>query len=109
MSSSQIVREATHAGSWYTDSKSQLNKQLEGWLGAVQSPLSCIGPHSSGETLDTLPPPGARVIIAPYVISRKQDRSLMPVLKLSVGMRDMPTQDQLLPGHTNAGMYHKRE
>lgn len=67
MSSGQVVREATHAGSWYTDSKSQLNSQLESWLNAVNPPVTCIGPNSEGHALSDLPVPGARMIIAPYV------------------------------------------
>ncbi|ROL49688.1 Protein MEMO1 [Anabarilius grahami] len=45
-----VCREASHAGSWYTASGSQLNAQLEGWLSQAQS---TAGP--------------ARAIIAPYV------------------------------------------
>ncbi|XP_063601913.1 protein MEMO1-like [Penaeus indicus] len=43
------ARRATHAGSWYTDSATELSRQLEGWLG--QADLS-HGP--------------ARAIIAPH-------------------------------------------
>lgn len=60
------VREASHAGSWYSSSKSQLSSQLDGWLEKVPTPVKCIGPQSSGETVDSLPVPGARVIIAPH-------------------------------------------
>ncbi|KAF2771053.1 UPF0103-domain-containing protein [Teratosphaeria nubilosa] len=62
----QVVRHPSHAGSWYTSNGSQLNSQLEGWLGAVKTPLTCIGPRSEGESLGALPVPGARVIIAPH-------------------------------------------
>ena len=67
MSSGQVIREASHAGSWYTDSKSQLNSQLDGWLHAVKPPVTCIGPQSEGQTAGEVPVPGARMIIAPYV------------------------------------------
>jgi predicted class III extradiol MEMO1 family dioxygenase len=67
MASDQITRNASHAGSWYSDSKSQLNSQLDGWLSAVDPPISCIGPRSEGDEQPQLPVPGARVIIAPYV------------------------------------------
>lgn len=67
MSNNQTVRHASHAGSWYSSSKSQLDGQLEGWLSAVKPPVSCIGPQSAGQTYSELPVPGARVIIAPYV------------------------------------------
>jgi predicted class III extradiol MEMO1 family dioxygenase len=69
MSNGQIIREASHAGSWYSDSKSQLNSQLDGWLSAVDPPVSCIGPLSNGEQEQQMPVPGARMIIAPYVNS----------------------------------------
>jgi hypothetical protein len=69
MSKGQLIRDASHAGSWYSSSKSQLNSQLEGWLSAVDPPVSCIGPKSDGEQQQKLPVPGARMIIAPYVRS----------------------------------------
>lgn len=64
-SSAQIVRDPSHAGSWYSSSKSQLSSQLDGWLDAVQPPVTCIGPQSEGETVSEMPVKGARVIIAP--------------------------------------------
>lgn len=67
MSSGQVIREASHAGSWYTDSKPQLNSQLDGWLEAVKPPVECIGPQSEGQSVEEVPIPGARMIIAPYV------------------------------------------
>nr|POE77517.1 protein memo1 [Quercus suber] len=67
MSKHQVVREASHAGSWYSASGSQLDSQLQGWLAAVKAPVQCIGPESNGQTLSELPGPGARLIIAPYV------------------------------------------
>lgn len=65
MSPNQVVREASHAGSWYTASKSQLSSQLDEWLDAVETPVRCIGPQSEGETMERLPGLGARMIIAP--------------------------------------------
>ena len=50
------VREASHAGSWYTDHGPTLSKQLEGWLGQVEDNVEGVGP---------IPQSGARVIIAP--------------------------------------------
>ena len=67
MASRQTIREASHAGSWYSASKSQLNSQLDGWLAALKTPVSCIGPQSEGQTISELPVAGARMIIAPYV------------------------------------------
>ncbi|KAK3678661.1 hypothetical protein LTR37_021461 [Vermiconidia calcicola] len=66
MAEKQVIRDPSHAGSWYTSSKSQLNSQLQGWLDAVQPPVRCIGPQSEGQTVDKLPVPGARMIIAPH-------------------------------------------
>ena len=65
MSSRQTVRSPSHAGSWYSSSKSQLNGQLDGWLGAVKPPVTCIGPQSEGQSVGELPVPGARIIIGP--------------------------------------------
>ena len=45
------VREAEHAGSWYSDNGPQLAQQLDYWLSQVPSDL---------------PNPGARVVIAPH-------------------------------------------
>lgn len=51
------VREATHAGSWYTDNGSQLAAQLDQWLSSVPEDALPDG---------KLPLPGARVIISPH-------------------------------------------
>lgn len=83
MSTNQILREATHAGSWYTDSQSQLNSHMDGWLDAVKPPVKCIGPKSEGEMVGEVPVPGARVIIAPYVICCRLG-SLKWMLRLNV-------------------------
>ncbi|OAX79871.1 AmmeMemoRadiSam system protein B, partial [Emergomyces africanus] len=50
-------REATHAGSWYSDHEPTLSNQLDKWLAQVPDQLPGIG-H--------LPVPGARIIIAPH-------------------------------------------
>ena len=52
------IREASHAGSWYTDHGPTLSEELEDWLAQVHPSINCEGP---------IPQPGARVIIAPYV------------------------------------------
>jgi predicted class III extradiol MEMO1 family dioxygenase len=67
MSKSKTVREASHAGSWYSDSKAELNSQLDGWLASVHAPVTAIGPQTQGDIISTIPQAGARVIIAPYV------------------------------------------
>ncbi|KAF7994169.1 hypothetical protein HCN44_011438 [Aphidius gifuensis] len=45
-----LTRRATHAGSWYSDSGNQLNKQLEGWLNAADlshgPARAIIAPHA---------------------------------------------------------------
>ena len=50
------IREASHAGSWYTDHGPTLSRQLDGWLNQVDANIKDIG---------DVPQPGARVIIAP--------------------------------------------
>jgi hypothetical protein len=65
MSNKQIIRDPSHAGSWYTSSKSQLNSQLDDWLDDVKTPVTCIGPHTESQQVDQLPVPGARIIIGP--------------------------------------------
>lgn len=51
-------RKASHAGSWYSAHGPTLAEQLEGWLAKVDESVEGVG---------KLPPPGARVIIAPCV------------------------------------------
>jgi hypothetical protein len=58
-------REASHAGSWYTDDGHELSTQLDGWLNAVPSKAEGIGAQSSKEAPVDLPSAGARAIIAP--------------------------------------------
>lgn len=53
-------REASHAGSWYSDSTRTLTRQLDDWLAQVPDSM---------ENVESLPVPGARMIIAPYVSS----------------------------------------
>lgn len=53
-------REATHANSWYSGSTRTLTRELDAWLAQVPESLDKVG---------SLPVPGARVIIAPYVYS----------------------------------------
>ena len=50
------IREASHAGSWYTAHGPTLSKQLDGWLDQVDDEINGIG---------RIPHAGARVIIAP--------------------------------------------
>lgn len=51
------TREASHAGSWYTDDGPTLSRQLQGWLDAVPNTIDGVG---------QIPQPGARIIIAPH-------------------------------------------
>ncbi|PKY02551.1 UPF0103-domain-containing protein, partial [Aspergillus campestris IBT 28561] len=50
-------REASHAGSWYSNSKRALTRQLDEWLAQVPDEIEGIG---------SFPVPGARIIIAPH-------------------------------------------
>ena len=50
------IREASHAGSWYTDHGPTLTSQLEGWLEDAERGMTHLG---------QIPKPGARIIIAP--------------------------------------------
>jgi len=50
-------REASHAGSWYSDDGPTLSRQLDQWLDQVPDTLEGVG---------TIPPAGARLIIAPH-------------------------------------------
>ncbi|KAK8165206.1 MEMO1 family [Phyllosticta citrichinensis] len=58
-------REASHAGSWYSSSKSTLSSELDQWLEAVPASTEGIRPASQDITID-LPSAGARAIIAPH-------------------------------------------
>lgn len=49
-------REATHAGSWYSDRPESLTRQLDHWLAQVPDEVQGLG---------SLPVAGARIIIAP--------------------------------------------
>ncbi|KAI9689096.1 MAG: hypothetical protein M1822_000834 [Bathelium mastoideum] len=60
------VREASHAGSWYTSNKQQLSTQLDASLARVPSSTTPIGPQSSSDDAVELPSPGCRAIIAPH-------------------------------------------
>lgn len=51
------VREASHAGSWYTDHGPTLTSQLQGWLDDAEKDMAQLG---------KVPRPGARIIIAPH-------------------------------------------
>lgn len=50
------IREASHAGSWYTDHGPTLASQLQGWLEDAERDMAHLG---------EVPRPGARLIIAP--------------------------------------------
>ncbi|KAJ5174949.1 UPF0103/Mediator of ErbB2-driven cell motility (Memo-related) [Penicillium canariense] len=50
-------RQASHAGSWYSDNPRALTRQLDDWLAEVPESMDQVG---------SLPVPGARVIIAPH-------------------------------------------
>jgi hypothetical protein len=104
MAPQAVVREPSHAGSWYSASKTQLSSELDGWLDAVQPPVKCIGSRSEGQTIGSLPVEGARVIIAPY--ANRVD--ILPLLNLTnVKYADMlgtHIQDPPQHGRTRHGM-----
>ncbi len=50
------TRNASHAGSWYSDSASVLSAELDSWLAKVSRHVRGVG---------EIPKSGARVIIAP--------------------------------------------
>ena len=58
------TRAASHAGSWYSDHGPTLSSQLDGWLSKVDKTIKDVG---------TIPQPGARVIIAPWVSLSPKD------------------------------------
>ena len=51
-----VKREASHAGSWYSDNGSTLSGQLDGWLSQVDPSVKAIGVVQNS---------GAQIIIAP--------------------------------------------
>lgn len=57
------VRDPSHAGSWYSDNPRTLQRNLDQWLDQVPDQIEGIG---------SLPVPGARVVIAPYVLSESK-------------------------------------
>lgn len=61
-----MSREATHAGTWYTDERKELDEQLDGWLAQVPDQVPGIATKSKTEAPVSYPVDGARVIIAPY-------------------------------------------
>ncbi|PWY99392.1 UPF0103-domain-containing protein [Testicularia cyperi] len=67
-----VIREASHAGSWYTADGSELSTSLSGWLKKVDAtalplPLSaCNTDASSSSDALNLPIKGCRAIIGPH-------------------------------------------
>ena len=74
MTEKPVVRDPTHAGSWYTSKGADLDKQLSGWLDAVQPPVNVIGAQSEGQQFEQLPVAGARVIIGPCVMFTSSEK-----------------------------------
>ncbi|KAJ2800432.1 hypothetical protein H4R20_004066 [Coemansia guatemalensis] len=58
-----VVRSATHAGSWYSDSGKELDQELQGWLDDVPKEVAEVEP--AGESCK-VPVKGARAIIGPH-------------------------------------------
>ncbi|KAJ2842347.1 hypothetical protein GGI22_007581, partial [Coemansia erecta] len=57
------AREATHAGSWYSDDGAQLDRELQSWLDNVPDSVREIEPEGAH---CQAPVPGARAIIGPH-------------------------------------------
>ncbi|KAJ2740820.1 hypothetical protein GGI20_005599 [Coemansia sp. BCRC 34301] len=60
------VRKASHAGSWYTDDREQLDSELESWLEVVPAAVSAVAATAAGENMSPLPASGVRAIIGPH-------------------------------------------
>ncbi|XP_031733741.1 protein MEMO1 isoform X2 [Anarrhichthys ocellatus] len=82
MSNRVVCREASHAGSWYSASGSQLNAQLEGWLSKAESSIrparAIIAPHA-GYTYCGACAAHAYKQVDPSV-THKDEFSIVPVL-----------------------------
>ncbi|KAJ1804766.1 hypothetical protein LPJ56_005531, partial [Coemansia sp. RSA 2599] len=57
------IRQATHAGSWYTDDAGTLDRELQKWLDLVPATVEEIEP-AGGQV--AVPISGARAIIGPH-------------------------------------------
>ncbi|KAJ2303148.1 hypothetical protein IWW55_003065, partial [Coemansia sp. RSA 2706] len=57
------VRQATHAGSWYTGSGERLDQELQQWLDSVPAEVAEIEP--AGDSC-AVPVKGVRAIIGPH-------------------------------------------
>ena len=108
MAEKPVVRDPTHAGSWYTSKGSELDQQLSGWLGAVRPPVNCIGPQSEGQNLEQLPVPGARVIIGPYVMFTSSSK-LKRCVDFILGTLGTHIQVPQQRGHIRLGISARRE
>lgn len=87
-----LTREASHAGSWYSDHKSTLSKQLDGWLDQVPDAIEGVG---------SIPLSGARAIIAPYVPAMSTDNHIQRLILLPAGTLATHTPVLLPLGLTN--------
>jgi hypothetical protein len=88
-------REASHAGSWYSDSTRTLTHQLDQWLAQVPDTMANVG---------SLPVPGARVIIAPYVLVSLTSRLRL----ITTATRVTPILDPVPPTDTKPSISPKR-
>ena len=57
-----MERKASHAGSWYTRNKEQLDSELDQWLSLVPDSFEGVVDGADG---GKLPIPRARIVIAP--------------------------------------------
>ncbi|KAJ2721453.1 hypothetical protein GGI07_003966 [Coemansia sp. Benny D115] len=58
------VRQATHAGSWYTEDSLKLDRELQGWLDNVPASVAQVEPPGTQTRIPV--PGGVRAIIGPH-------------------------------------------
>lgn len=92
-------REASHAGSWYSDNQRTLTHQLDGWLAQVPNSIEGIG---------SLPVPGARIIIAPYVPENISAPCTVNSYADPLDMRAIHTLGPVPHTHTRLWIFRKR-
>ncbi|KMK57761.1 hypothetical protein Y699_03181 [Aspergillus fumigatus Z5] len=84
-------REPSHAGSWYSDNRSTLTRQLDQWLAHVPNEIEGIG---------SLPVPGSRVIIAPkriFILGPSHHHYLSTLALPQLTSYYTPLSDEPLP------------
>lgn len=70
------TRRASHAGSWYSASRSELSSQLAEWFAQVPERAPSIRAAGNDSGAAALPVKGARVIIGPSVLAALSTETL---------------------------------